>query len=61
MHWTETEHRTTGTGDNRRTETITHHYSASETYFAHQISVYGKGILYKAFYFCKSQGFETKF
>ncbi|XP_019631446.1 PREDICTED: arrestin domain-containing protein 3-like [Branchiostoma belcheri] len=39
VHWTE-EH---GSGDNRHTES----YSASETYFEHKVTIYGKGVRLK--------------
>ena len=43
VYWTETETRTTGSGDNRRTEEITHYYTASQNYFNYEVSLYGKG------------------
>jgi hypothetical protein len=37
VHWTESHE--TGSGDNRRTETV--HYSASEKYFNQDVLLYG--------------------
>jgi hypothetical protein len=45
VHWTESRTRTTGSGNNRRTEHYTEHYTAEETYFSVKLKLLdNKGI-----------------